>query len=119
MLRPPPRSTPTDTRFPYTTLVRFRSCSVVIAVTAIGTFCRLSSRLRAVTIMSSRPNADGDVLVDEVVGGLESDWAKASDGNRSEEHTSELQSLMRHSYAVCCFTKNKSQTLKPHHQYNQ
>src|SRR3546814_5429978 len=34
---------------------------------------------------------------------------------RSEEHTSELQSLMRNSYAVFCFQKNKKRTHHPHH----
>src|SRR3546814_15713740 len=71
MIRRPPRSTRTDTLFPYTTL--FRSCR-----------CR-----------SWRTHA----------------WCSPSTGSnsrrRSEEHTSELQSLMRISYAVFCLTKKK------------
>src|SRR3546814_9882034 len=39
--------------------------------------------------------------------------------NRSEEHTSELQSLMRQPYAVCCLTKKKTNTCNPHQQTQQ
>src|SRR3546814_17630207 len=78
MIRLPPRSTRTDTLFPYTTL--FRS-----ALTAE------QKKLLTVADLGS------DIYV--------TIWFKFED--RSEEHTSELQSLMRISYAVFCLTKNK------------
>src|SRR3546814_5555558 len=80
MIRRPPRSTRTDTLFPYTTLFR-SEISVVRAP-------RLRCRLRNHRAGHGRPvRALGLSL-------------------RSEEHTSELQSLMRISYAVFCLKKN-------------
>src|SRR3546814_1661464 len=73
MIRRPPRSTRTDTLFPYTTL--FRSLA------------RVSIRACSVAARS----------------GVASRWRER--GERSEEHTSELQSLMRISYAVFCLKK--------------
>src|SRR3546814_15072233 len=76
MIRRPPRSTRTDTLFPYTTL--FRSVFVQDRP------CRYAARRRP-----SRRNAEGVIR----------DWGLGIGGtalsNRSEEHTSELQSLMR------------------------
>src|SRR3546814_5770448 len=80
MIRRPPRSTRTDTLFPYTTLFRSRG-SGHHSLHAVGQFGELG--LGALHGLS-----------------------------RSEEHTSELQSLMRISYAVFCLKKNKS-TLQP------
>src|SRR3546814_4448600 len=85
MIRRPPRSTRTDTLFPYTTL--FRSADDRGGQVRDGTF------LEEVDVV-------GDI--GEVLAG--------SAGNlvdRSEEHTSELQSLMRISYAVFCLKKKK------------
>src|SRR3546814_13273810 len=74
MIRRPPRSTRTDTLFPYTTLFR------------------------------SAVRAGIDEAVDDILGaGDRADAVRA----RSEEHTSELQSLMRISYAVFCLKKKK------------
>src|SRR3546814_1209591 len=84
MIRRPPRSTRTDTLFPYTTL--FRSLPERPA--------RRTARLLAV-----RP---------EPLAGTRDRMRLPADGSRSEEHTSELQSLMRMSYAVFCL-KQKSQ----------
>src|SRR3546814_9291797 len=47
------------------------------------------------------------VLTNDGEGGLPSRWQTGTTDARSEEHTSELQSLMRHSYAVICLKKNK------------
>src|SRR3546814_6322981 len=85
MIRRPPRSTRTDTLFPYTTLFRsyrlwWPSLSIVSAERA--TAARSCNRT----------------------------------GLRSEEHTSELQSLMRISYAVFCLKKKKKK--KQQHTYN-
>src|SRR3546814_3117018 len=95
MIRRPPRSTRTDTLFPYTTL--FRSSSATIRSTA-KTMRRASPR------SPRRKRARRDD-------------AKRSP-RRSEEHTSELQSLMRISYAVFCLKKNKKQTTQTPTIYN-
>src|SRR3546814_6324688 len=95
MIRRPPRSTRTDTLFPYTTL--FRSC-------------RSSRR---VLVRSPHPNDAGRYAGRESVPPWRRHraargWPVRLDGRsrwRSEEHTSELQSLMRISYAVFCLKK--------------
>src|SRR3546814_1926181 len=87
MIRRPPRSTRTDTLFPYTTL--FRSCRPDRSrydPPSRARFCRYRRR-RA----RRRRTAGG-----------------ADRQPRSEEHTSELQSLMRISYAVFCLKKKKT-----------
>src|SRR3546814_9613689 len=90
MLRRPPRSTRTDTLFPYTTL--FRS----------GTFWRFSFRRCAVTTMSSTPPPTADEASPSPESCVSPPPGRTScaAAARSEEHTSELQSLMRLSYAV-------------------
>src|SRR3546814_5387842 len=82
IIRRPPRSTRTDTLFPYTTL--FRSLNVrvetlLVLVGELGALCEFFDRFARLRAMQ----------------------------NRSEEHTSELQSLMRISSAVFCLTKKK------------
>src|SRR3546814_4269743 len=97
MIRRPPRSTRTDTLFPYTTL--FRSLSLYPARPA----------------RAERGGDDGEV------GGLLQlpRPHRSADDARSEEHTSELQSLMRISYAVFCLKKkNLKHNIKTHHQLN-
>src|SRR3546814_15299595 len=84
MIRRPPRSTRTDTLFPYTTL--FRSLR--------GGFGEL---VRAI----EKQHGSGDRERDH------GDADKEHQQQRSEEHTSELQSLMRISYAVFCLKKKK------------
>src|SRR3546814_3641843 len=92
MIRRPPRSTRTDTLFPYTTL--FRS----VTLTAVDDpAVSLSSPTDTATI------TDNDAAAATVV----ATTATAGE-NRSEEHTSELQSLMRISYAVFCLKKKKN-----------
>src|SRR3546814_17504750 len=78
MIRRPPRSTRTDTLFPYTTL--FRSV-------------RVDQRQRFDVVDEGRERQPAAVDVRRRI--------------RSEEHTSELQSLMRISYAVFCLKKKK------------
>src|SRR3546814_12587272 len=80
MIRRPPRSTRTDTLFPYTTLFRSHQPAVARA-----------------------PPAGRDAGCDHLV--RAADHVPAA---RSEEHTSELQSLMRISYAVFCLKKKKN-----------
>src|SRR3546814_7234267 len=83
MIRRPPRSTRTDTLFPYTTLFR-----------SIGD--RASDR--RIDIPFGHAIDESQRAVDR----------RAFFITRSEEHTSELQSLMRISYAVFCLKKKKS-----------
>src|SRR3546814_3785659 len=90
MIRPPPRSTRTDTLFPYTTL--FRSHRAHRASRCAS--CR-PTRDRGRGCRRSRPAA-----TPARPRGCEA-------RSRSEEHTSELQSLMRISYAVFCLKKKQ------------
>src|SRR3546814_5234750 len=76
MIRRPPRSTRTDTLFPYTTLFR------------------------------SRTPVHADRHLPDLAG--DAHWRRRQPPWRSEEHTSELQSLMRISYAVFCLKKKKN-----------
>src|SRR3546814_2338938 len=100
MIRRPPRSTRTDTLFPYTTLFR-SGCLFVVALFAalIALGLRIAHR-------ASDPF--GAMLAVGIT-----TWFAVQGfvnvGARSEEHTSELQSLMRISYAVFCL-KKKTQT---------
>src|SRR3546814_1805130 len=80
MIRRPPRSTRTDTLFPYTTL--FRSVAADQMERVIGQLVNFA------TIVGGRLSLEPE--------------------HRSEEHTSELQSLMRISYAVFCLKKKKN-----------
>src|SRR3546814_1878835 len=112
MIRRPPRSTRTDTRFPYTTLFRSRGTAfqervwkvfLEIPVGTTVTYAEIARRI-------GRPGAARAV-------------AQAGAANplalvipchrvvRSEEHTSELQSLMRISYAVFCLKKKTKMTV--------
>src|SRR3546814_4728100 len=97
MIRRPPRSTRTDTLFPYTTL--FRSANAVI----VKAFNTLFSHVLAAGSLQGRP-------LDVFIAGDDAQ-AKAR-VERSEEHTSELQSLMRISYAVFCLKKKNRKNNK-------
>src|SRR3546814_8641169 len=97
MMRRPPRSTRTDTLFPYTTLFRSRqryrqqtqgSLAGPAQLPCVTSTCSATM----LTMNASTP------------------------GRRSEEHTSELQSLMRISYAVFCLKKNTNTTQNSEHQ---
>src|SRR3546814_2960472 len=107
MNRRPPRSTRTDPLFPYTTLFRSRDLLALLK-TQSRPGCLVivgDRRLRGARVVHDR-------LVDhQVVGGGARTWNAAHQGchgDRSEEHTSELQSLMRRSYAVFCLKKKKT-----------
>src|SRR3546814_9850825 len=123
MIRRPPRSTRTDTLFPYTTLFRSQLDAALAAFPdARFDSYRLPERSGdAAMIRVAIADGDGvrDVFVSpqgEVLAASPRNraswnWTSASTGNccsaRSEEHTSELQSIMRISYAVFCLKKNK------------
>src|SRR3546814_10715987 len=93
MIRRPPRSTRTDTRFPYTTLFRSTRARSGRNPVRNGEGPRGAQKLAAHSV--ARRCADA-----AAVGG-------GREPCRSEEHTSELQSLMRISYAVFCLKKKK------------
>src|SRR3546814_1344328 len=101
MIRRPPRSTRTDTLFPYTTL--FRSVLSDDGVSAVG-----APPAREDEILGG-PDRD---LTGTPVGESRHQPHQVQDhhrgSTRSEEHTSELQSLMRISYAVFCLKKKKN-----------
>src|SRR3546814_7438989 len=105
MIRRPPSSTRTDTLFPYTTL--FRSVDArraapldlieqtrprAVREEAVGATAQEKGLLQRVERLVDRPGAGERAVI------------------RSEEHTSELQSLMRISYAVFCLKKKKTKT---------
>src|SRR3546814_4954090 len=98
MIRRPPRSTRTDTLFPYTTL--FRS---------------LYDHLKDLGFTPTRRRSD-EQHFDEVFVRTEESAQQADEPVvvRSEEHTSELQSLMRISYAVFCLKKKKKNKSEKH-----
>src|SRR3546814_16391500 len=91
MIRRPPRSTRTDTLFPYTTL--FRSWP--------------QPGLSSLHVRQCLGKLDPDVRSGADCGSWRTTSIFLPAGPRSEEHTSELQSLMRISYAVFCLKKKK------------
>src|SRR3546814_7847297 len=98
MIRRPPRSTRTDTLFPYTTL--FRSLHALVDYPDRATTLRIMALNRREAIAAEELPAPASKLSQETV-------FRARQQIRSEEHTSELQSLMRISYAVFCLKKKK------------
>src|SRR3546814_5994617 len=118
MIRRPPRSTRTDTLFPYTTL--FRSpWHQRIGTDALQPFWRRSAdsegrRPRDIghgNAGSAGREHQQDLLVDRD--------RRGTGARRSEEHTSELQSLMRISYAVFCLKKKTITNMKTRHNKQQ
>src|SRR3546814_5827534 len=120
MIRRPPRSTRTDTLLPYTTLFRSQ-----VAQIALGPFvdlfvekllldllgARRAGRLRHVAAAQDE-DADAFIFCAEGLGRLADLKRRQRLLERSEEHTSELQSLMRISYAVFCLKKKKTTEMK-------
>src|SRR3546814_8065133 len=116
MIRRPPRSTRTDTLFPYTTL--FRSGIAQVAAGA-GHDVLLSDIdiVRAEAGKAGIAKALARLVAREKMGRADADaplariTPVADHAARSEEHTSELQSLMRISYAVFCLKKKNTRTI--------
>src|SRR3546814_6316505 len=109
MIRRPPRFTRTDTLFPYTTL--FRSTSVGQAIGSLETAQRLSSlpATKAKFMAGELSEAQAsEISAAAFVDPSSEQGLLALAHERSEEHTSELQSLMRISYAVFCLQKKKT-----------
>src|SRR3546814_7395450 len=113
MLRPPPRSTRPDTLFPYTTFFRSRSAHPRQLRPYHHKHDKSWSALRLSRCPDSpAPCTPGNLQSQpphprQARRGLRSLLLTLS---RSEEHTSELQSLMRISYAVFCLKKKKNKT---------
>src|SRR3546814_6083630 len=97
MIRRPPRSTRTDTLFPYTTLFRSDGFEFWVRYKSLVGASLLAMRLAQSVFMSPDPPLSRASPLPQ--------WV------RSEEHTSELQSLMRISYAVFCLKKKKNNTI--------
>src|SRR3546814_5522868 len=98
MIRRPPRSTRTDTLFPYTTLFR----SHRQAVDDLARVATPDRREQDHVVLRAQVGIVGDVL------GADVGVRHVHRVQRSEEHTSELQSLMRISYAVFCLKKKNT-----------
>src|SRR3546814_6591568 len=130
MIRRPPRSTRTDTLFPYTTLFR-PACVIFLAaqsherlsdgtkgeqgpgsmVAHVTTVAFLGLEARTVDVQVQIANG---VPAFRVVGLPDKAVGESRDRvHRSEEHTSELQSLMRTSYAVFCLKKKNIKKTQP------
>src|SRR3546814_6591311 len=135
MIRLPPRSTRTDTLFPYPTLFRSLELTDVAggeapaedpAIVSDATASATAERLKALSSAMAGPESGSvtlEGLVREMLRPMLKDWLDRNlpdivdevvsreiarltgKGRRSEEHTSELQSLMRISYAVFCLKK--------------
>src|SRR3546814_6437735 len=100
MIRRPPRSTRTDTLFPYTTLFRSVLIAERLGVTP-------AESIPCGVALGIPPNRSARTL---------SRWVETALEQRSEEHTSELQSLMRISYAVFCLKQKKNKQYNTNHQ---
>src|SRR3546814_2488626 len=104
MIRRPPRSTRTDTLFPYTTLFRSpHGAARPDRADRRGIAALPRPRGRGVAAVSRYDDRQRD--------------ARACGSARSEEHTSELQSLMRISYAVFCLKKKQKRNNKANTTY--
>src|SRR3546814_3280401 len=125
MIRRPPRSTRTDTLFPYTTLFRSDAAGQRAALRAAERALPLLKPGKSLSFALLPPGEDPDSLLRgqgpaALRGILEAAQPLADLLWRSEEHTSELQSLMRTSYAVFCLKKKtiniqQYTTLHRHH----
>src|SRR3546814_1680035 len=131
MIRRPPRSTRTDTLFPYTTLFRSTDGYRILPVRDVETSLLATAGARPwardaeeIRVLFFVAEGRGDIIDDEREVSaypkvtapvrapfVEKDWDLATmepkSGRRSEEHTSELQSLMRIPYDVFCLKQKK------------
>src|SRR3546814_10622735 len=119
MIRRPPRSTRTDTLFPYTTL--FRSNNAVLMETEMNdqeTLVTLTADIVAAHVSNNSVAVSDLPLLIQTVHAALAGLGESAAPERSEEHTSELQSLMRISYAVFCLKKkNQNTKIYSDHQY--
>src|SRR3546814_6738059 len=111
MIRRPPRSTRTDTPVPYRTL--FRS---LVPLPGCDHAVQCPREVVIAVQFQDRPvepgrAVEGDAVTDILDALLQARLVRAGD-DRSEEHTSELQSLMRNSYAVFCLQTKKKNKIR-------
>src|SRR3546814_7012957 len=99
MIRRPPRSTRTDRLFPYTTLVRSGGTVLQLLQPGKNKLAQIAICFTPTSPQTARTNRTSPSAPGLPRGGIA----------RSEEHTSELQSLMRISYAVFCLKKKNQQ----------
>src|SRR3546814_4760112 len=117
MIRRPPRSTRTDTLFPYTTLFRSHDITHFQCTPSMASFlvAEQAGRTALGQLQVMMVGGEGFPLElarnlrSHLKGSLLNMYGTTETAVRSEEHTSELQSLMRISYAVFCLQK-KTQT---------
>src|SRR3546814_8967511 len=106
MIRLTPRSTRTDTLFPYTTLFRSTRSAFWQPPNPISPAKSWKSRqILTINLLASSSEQNESI-------------ATALTKRRSEEHTSELQSLMRISYAVFCLKKKKNKNIQVRENHN-
>src|SRR3546814_1574077 len=122
MRAPPPRSTRTDTLFPYTTL--FRSSAVAGHSGAGGHGLLIGGGCEHLTVTGSIAQCnEAAVRINKDITSIKTTQQNVQlmgmhiFDNRSEEHTSELQSLMRSSYAVFCLKKKKYNNIHVSNSY--
>src|SRR3546814_9007947 len=116
MVRRPPRSTRTDTLFPYTTL--FRSTGQLpLAEFQAQAATERNSRIQQASIKAAEAEVEAARIAAAQAEAVKATFAAMANDpvlrrkrERSEEHTSELQSLMRISYAVFCLKKKNMKT---------
>src|SRR3546814_2490350 len=116
MIRRPPRSTRTDTLFPYTTLFRSVLDDREHRLGRIGEHAALDPLQQPVGLIAGKIRLEAQAaragLLAQRLGLVALGIVVGESRVRSEEHTSELQSLMRNSYAVFCLTKKKQYKYK-------
>src|SRR3546814_6099845 len=118
MILRPPRATRTDTLFPYTTLFRSSDLEPLTRLHDMDEIGGIQQRLVRSGVqprLTAAHQFNMQIITRQVhlvdVGNLQ------LTARRSEEHTSELQSLMRISYAVFCLKKQTTPTSRHHHKY--
>src|SRR3546814_7576973 len=116
MTRPHPKSTRTDTLCPYTTLFRSQFSNITLGHRGIPKSAQCNAYQRVIDVGDNgvhiqlpRPILPG--LFDPVAEATAPPCVQVGIHGRSEEHTSELQSLMRISYAVFCLKKKKKRDI--------
>src|SRR3546814_4273381 len=115
MIRRPPRSTRTDTLFPYTTLFRSAACPSGAQINGDDGDSDGRSIARRAPSRAGRDFSAGGAGPADANGAqdrADHQRQQPPGHKRSEEHTSELQSLMRISYAVFCLKKKTEQTIQ-------
>src|SRR3546814_7706462 len=114
MIRRPPRSTRTDTLFPYTTLFRSKRHE---HARSMGAHILVLDEIQTHAEGDSTQAVQQCIQLRQKHPSLRQSGRRIVEIERSEEHTSELQSLMRTSYAVFCLKKKKitNNTQTNHH----